>query len=171
MRLFKVLLGGILFFIMLGCASYSVNISPTKTLLLNREYPVYITLGQGQFTQENRELQEVLKSSFGLYSSQVLMGGIPLSLQAAFKLAQTMRSGYLVYPTIEKWEDHNTPWSTIRDKVVVQIILIDAQNMRVLNKSKLEGKSTTWTMKNDTPAAILPELIKQYVDGLYKEGK
>ena len=49
----------------------------------------------------------------------------------------------------------------------LEVVLVDAVNMQVLGKSTLNGKSSSFVFKNDTPAAILPELTKRYVEGLF----
>lgn len=164
----RVILSAMLIASLTGCASYQVTSKNPRTISLNSDQPIYIALAPGKYTQENKELQNAFVQGWGFYSTQVIPLKTPSSLVQAFQKTQVLGDGYLVYPIVEEWEDHNTPWTTIRDKVQISVVLIDIKRGRILDKSVLNGKSTTWTMKNTSPSIILPNLVNRYIEPLYK---
>ncbi len=164
----RVILSAMLIASLTGCASYQVTTKNSRSVPLDSNRPVYIALTQGEYPQENQETQNTFVQEWRSYSKQVIPLKTPSSLREAIKKAQLLGEGYLVYPLVKQWEDHNTPWSTIRDKVQISVVLIDIKSGRILDKSVLNGKSTTWTMKNTTPSIILPNLVNRYIEPLYK---
>lgn len=167
MKLLKIAGYLLVVFGLCGCATHQVDSKTSKTLDLDTAQPVYVAWAEGSFQEENKQLQAAFQDAFSIYADKVLVGTQPFSLEMAFKLAQSFGKGYIVYPKITYWEDNNTPWNTKRDKITVEVVLVDAVNVQVLGKSTLNGKSSPFVFKNDTPAAILPELTKRYVEGLF----
>ncbi len=168
MRLVKMLCCGFVSFVLLGCASYQVNSSQAVSANLEKNELVYIALTPGDFASENKQAQAALKTALSAQSVRAIVGNYPLSLNSALGVAQRIKAGYLMQVAVKKWEDHNTPWSTIRDKVVLEVVVMDTANKGVVRRDIVDGKSTTWTFKNNTPDVILPDMMQQYVEGLYK---
>lgn len=84
---------------------------------------------------------------------------------------QTARQGgfdYLVLPTILHWEDRATEWNFMRDKVQVQIELVDVFSGQVETSAIIEGKSGVATLGGDHPQDLLPEPISEYLQTLLK---
>ena len=74
---------------------------------------------------------------------------------------------YLVVPEILHWEDRNTEWSGIKDKLEVKITIYDARSAKLLAASSLAGKSKWATFGGDHPQDLLPEPINDYVASLF----
>ena len=164
----RVILSAMLIASLTGCASYQVTTKNPRSVSLDSNRPVYIALTQGEYPQENQETQNTFVQEWKSYAVQVIPLGSSSSLTQSIQTAKALGDGYLVYPEVEQWEDHNTPWSTIRDKIQVSVVLIDIKSGQILDKSVLNGKSTTWTMKNTSPSIILPNLVNHYIEPLYK---
>ena len=150
-----------------GCASYNVQKTETGAKNLNRSEFVYLALASGGNAEQNKQVQAAFEKALSDQGVSVYAGRTLLSQAAVFALAKKMDNGYVLYSEIVKWEDHNTPWSTIRDKVSISVKVIEAGSGKILARDVLEGKSTFCTMKNTAPEAILPELVSQYVETLY----
>lgn len=74
---------------------------------------------------------------------------------------------YLVVPEILHWEDRNTEWSGIKDKLEVKLAIYDARSAKLLAASSLAGKSKWATFGGDHPQDLLPEPINDYVASLF----
>lgn len=74
---------------------------------------------------------------------------------------------YLVVPEILHWEDRNTEWSGIKDKLEVRLAIYDARSAKLLAVSSLAGKSKWATFGGDHPQDLLPEPINNYVASLF----
>ena len=155
-------------FILCGCASYQIDSGHGHMPYLEAGQPVYVAWASGTWLGENKALQKAFVQAFSSHTKKALSGRRPLSLDEAFALAQYLGKGYLVYPQIIKWEDNNTPWSTIRDKVSAEVIIVDMASMRVMSKHTLNGTGSMWSLKNLPPDIVLPELAQKYVTTLYK---
>lgn len=151
-----------------GCANYNVQQSGTTSKTLQASYPVYVVLSAENYLQQNQQVQAAFEKALSKRGVSVFAGETRLRESAAFALAQRLKLGYVLYPEVTKWEDHNTPWSTIRDKVNISVKVIEMGSGRLISQNVLEGKSTFWTMKNTAPDVIFPGLVSQYVGTLYE---
>ena len=167
MRIIKTVVLLIVSVCVLGCAGHQIDTKAKQPLRLDLSKPIYVAWADGEYQEENKEVQIQFKEALLPYAEQVFAGTRPLPLNSAFKLAQNLKEGYVIYPQITFWQDNNTPWTTKRDRVNVEIVLVDANSMQVIAKTTLQGKSSSFVFKNDTPAAILPQLAEAYVNNLY----
>jgi hypothetical protein len=77
------------------------------------------------------------------------------------------RYTYLVVPEILHWEDRNTEWSGLPDRIEIKLIVADTRVDREVASTILGGKSKWMTFGGDHPQDLLPEPVQRYVDSLY----
>ena len=75
---------------------------------------------------------------------------------------------YIVYPTILHWEDRNTPWSRLLDRVNVRIEIIDVELRKTVNSVNIEA-TNRWLIfvVNDPPEVLLQKPVEDYVASLF----
>lgn len=73
---------------------------------------------------------------------------------------------YYVVPEILHWEDRNTEWSGIPDRVEIKLVVYDTLRSE-LASVVVSGKSKWATFGGDHPEDLLPEPLRQYVESLY----
>ncbi|NOU41354.1 MAG: DUF4823 domain-containing protein [Methylotenera sp.] len=74
---------------------------------------------------------------------------------------------YYVIPEILHWEDRNTEWSGISDKVEIKVSVYDGKSWNELASTIISGKSKWMTLGGDHPQDLLPELLHKYIESLY----
>lgn len=150
-----------------ACSTTQVK-STRRAPNLSRNLPVYVAVGKDKFPAENRQVQQFFVQALSPYLHPVFTAKKPLDLVYMGQVAQVLKTGYMVYPEILQWEDHNTPWTTVRDKVSIRITLIDAKSQRILYKEVVSGKSSLWRMRNEKPDVVAQELIEKFVTEIYE---
>ena len=70
-------------------------------------------------------------------------------------------------PEILHWEDRNTEWSGIKDKIEIKLVVYDAATGNELASTIIAGKIKWATFGGDHPQDLLPEPLKRYVESLY----
>lgn len=77
------------------------------------------------------------------------------------------RYGYFAVPQILHWEDRNTEWSGIPDRMEIKVTIFDAQTQNAIASTVITGKSKWMTLGGDHPQDLLPVPLTDYVSSLY----
>jgi len=107
-----------------------------------------------------------VRSAFARYSNNVAVSPECSNLEC-LKSSQSTPVDYYVVPEILHWEDRNTEWSGIKDKLEVKVAVYDAKDGTELSTTIISGKSKWATFGGDHPQDLLPEPINKYVESLY----
>lgn len=157
-----------------GCAStYKQEVVTQPSAKLVRSSSVLIaTPKDGAYERKayqgsGQQTASAVRSAFARFSDKVVIS----SRCADAPCLRTESKGsftYFVVPEILHWEDRNTEWSGIPDRVEVKLVVLDGQTNGELASTVISGKSKWATFGGDHPQDLLPEPIKRYVEGLYQ---
>lgn len=154
-----------------GCAAtYERSLVSGASAKLEHGKPVLIatpksgSYGNRQYTASGQQTATVVQGAFARYArASVSAGCLDLT---CLRNEGKQSYGYYVVPEILHWEDRNTEWSGIPDRVTVKLTVYDATG-KELAGAVLSGKSKWATFGGDHPQDLLPEPIGQYVASLY----
>jgi hypothetical protein len=156
-----------------GCvATYKRDVVTQPSVKLVRGAAVLISTPKNgsyynkEYHASGQQTAEVIHTAFASFSDRVVVS----SRCADLPCLKSESSGdyqYLVVPEILHWEDRNTEWSSIPDRIVVKLVVIDEKNGAELAATVISGKSKWTTFGGDHPQDLLPAPIKQYVAELY----
>jgi hypothetical protein len=76
---------------------------------------------------------------------------------AALAGAKEQRIEFLVAPRILHWEDRNTPWSGIRDKVQVELRLLKTNPVELISSVRFESRSNSFVFIDGKPEGLLDD--------------
>lgn len=156
-----------------ACAStYKQDVVAAASAKLERSRSVLIatprngTYARKVYLASGQQTALAIHAAFARFSDQVAVSASCADLAC---LQADARPGvaYHVVPEILHWEDRNTEWSGIPDRVEVKIIVSDANTRSVIASVVIAGKSKWATFGGDHPEDLLPEPVKQYVESLY----
>ncbi len=156
--------------VLAGCAaSYQQNVVAPMASKLERGKPVLIatpasgSYGNKQYPASGQQTATVVHGAFAKYTKAAVSNCLDLTC-----LLNEGRKDYSYYvvPQILHWEDRNTEWSGIPDRVEIKITVYDASG-KDLAAIVLSGTSKWATFGGDHPEDLLPEPIGQYVTSLY----
>ena len=150
-----------------GACAHAPAVQEVPPLHLAKNRLVYVAQVPGSVEQAQLPVQKAFASALRAYASQVVEGSRPISSEYLVKIAQAMKTGYIFYPKVTQWEDHNTPWTTVRDKVTIDVLVIDAQSGRVILRHSLSGKSKLWVSHNEKPDVVAQDLIENFITALF----
>ena len=119
-----------------------------------------------EYPASGRQTAAVVQAAFARFSDQVIVSASCADL-ACLQGETKQVGGYFVVPEILHWQDRNTEWSGIPDRVEIKIVVTHSQSGTVIASVVIAGKSKWATFGGDHPQDLLPEPIRQYVDGLY----
>ena len=141
---------------------------------LTKDQSVYIMLPEdghyGSFSYDfsGNAVQKRLVRNFQLESSaDIYFSGKIESIENSLKDAKKRNLDLLVCPTITHWEDRYTPWSMRRDKVGLNIRIIDTKTQKVISDADLYGTNNSITFIANQPDTLLPKMVKKYILHLY----
>jgi hypothetical protein len=119
-----------------------------------------ICTGTGRFVAE-RTLTAV-REKFPL--AQLVEGD---NERAALAGAKEQGVDFLVAPRILHWEDRNTPWSGIRDKVRVELRLLKTDPVELISSVRFESRSNSITLIDGKPEGLLDDDFDEAVLPLF----
>lgn len=109
-----------------------------------------------------------VRSAFAKYVKAAYLGRRLEGFQENLEAARQSRCRYLVYPSLLRWEDRLTEYTTIRDKLEIKIDVADTASGAILHSSVLKGKSRVFTDGDDSPKDLLEEPIRNFVASLFR---
>lgn len=160
----------------IGCATAKIeHLSQTRNdsnILQGGEH-VFIALpkdgsfGEHHYKESGNYVQQYFFDNFLHYTDYVENATKILSLEDAKEEARKQKADILIYPVIVHWEDRNTYWSGLRDKVRINVIVYSLSNDKTLDKSSLYATNSRFTYINARPENRLKTIINPYVKQLY----
>jgi hypothetical protein len=141
---------------------------------LSTNQKVYIALpNNGQFNNivygnSAAITQHALKDALGKYNTKIALADEHTTPKSAIAEASAANAKYLFYPTIQHWEDRNTPLSGISDKITIEIKVFERGKNEAVVLSTLSAASPYGAVVNNPPEVMLPKLFGEYVDKIYK---
>ena len=156
-----------------GCAStYKQTDLNAPTQKLERGKSILIaTPSNGsydgkEYTGSGQSTALAVRSAFARHSNNITVFAECSNLQC-LKSSSAPSVDYYVVPEILHWEDRNTEWSGIKDKLEIKVSIYDATDGTELSTTIISGKSKWVTFGGDHPQDLLPEPLGKYVDSLY----
>jgi len=176
MKLINIISLFLSFFIFSSCSSYQIdkysknnqnvsNLSPSQVVFI--ALPENGKYNDITYSSSGKDTQQALNLIFSRYSDSVILGETSESLKNTKDIAIQEKADILVYPTIYNWEDRNTPWSGITDKVTIDIQIVSLKDNVIIDKTSLSSHSSWFTFTNDPPKKLLPKMFEDYVKQLY----
>lgn len=173
----KILFSVMMALLLTGCATANIEhlfSSDNVHGVLQGNETVFIALPQDgvfeghTYVSSGRYVQEYFYDNVLRYADNVINATQPLSLAEAQEEAKTQKADVLIYPRIVHWEDRNTPWSGLRDKVRINVQVYSLAGNKVLDKTSLYATNRWLTFVNAAPQNRLKTIIDPYVQSLYK---
>ena len=163
----------VVFCIASGCAStYEQTPLKAPTQQLQSGKSIVIATPKNGFYESidypasGRTTALAVHSAFARYASNVEVSTECSDLDCLI-VNQSTTVGYFVVPEILHWEDRNTEWSGIKDKLEIKLAVYDARDGTELSNTIISGKSKWVTFGGDHPQDLLPEPLNKYVESLY----
>ena len=156
-----------------GCAAtYEQKVLMAPIAKLQKDKSILIATpsngshGSKEYPDSGKSTALVFRSAFGRYSNNIAVSAECMNFDC-LKSKQFSSADYFVVPEILQWEDRNTEWSGIKDKLEIKVTVYDARHGKELSTTIISGKSKWMTSGGDHPQDLLPEPIGQYVESLY----
>ena len=102
------------------------------------------------------------------YTRSVYISKFPESESEALESARRANLEFVVYPSVQRWEDRATEWSGRRDRLALKVDLIDLSEGKVVFSREIESTGKWMTDGGDTPRDLLNEPAEQYVNALFR---
>ncbi len=161
--------------ILSGCAQLQVtpNVDPLGGAVLTPETRIRVeiandgTYGKIVYTGSGQILSQMIYNSLSKHLRRASMARKFEDLDSLLEKTDPSKVQYIVYPTILHWEDRNTPWSGLLDRVNVRIEIIDVLLRKTVNSVNIEATNRWFTMVNDPPEVLLKKPIEDYVSSLF----
>ncbi len=120
------------------------------------------------YTDSGKYVQQYFYDNLLRYADNVVNATKVLPLDEAKAEAKKQNAEILIYPGIVHWEDRNTMWSGIRDKVRINVIVYSLTEGRTLDKTSLYATNAWATFIQARPENRLKTIIPPYVKALYE---
>lgn len=173
-RAFGMALAAVLL-IQFGCSSYSINRKKTRIIpKLDKAGSAYVCLCKdGRFNAKVYQgsgitTTRIIMEQLSRHLERVAKGENTETCDEAFESALYGGHQYLICPSIIQWEDHYTEKTNLRDKVSIEIKVIDTLTGYYLDSAIIGGKSRIITRGGDQPQDLLATPIRIYVDSLFQ---
>lgn len=161
--------------IQLGCAAYRIERAGDNHLppIFDRTGSAYVSVCEdGIYNSEiylgsGLATAEIIMNEFSKYLAAVSKGTTPESYDQALKSALRGGYRYLIYPSIEQWEDHATEKTEIPDKIKLKIIVTETLSENQLDLVMIGGKSRPFSTGGEQPQDLLATPIRIYVSSLF----
>ena len=165
--------------VLAGCATAKVeNLSNTsyKSPVIQAQQKVFVALPQDgtyenkKYEYSGKQVQQNFFDEISRYANEAVLADRVLSAQQARQVAWNQRAEVFVYPIITSWEDRNTAYSTMRDKIKINVSVYETRTGALLDRTSLyaTGGSIQWFgWGNPSPSRLLNKVIRPYVKKLY----
>ena len=120
------------------------------------------------FAQDSgKSTAHAVREEFAKYFRRAYVGRKIESFEEGLEMARAYQWSYYVYPTVLRWEDRATENSGRRDRLEIQIQVVETVSGDILDTTILKGTSRWMTAGGDTPGDLLNEPIRNYVASLF----
>ena len=141
---------------------------------LSKTSVVYVAMASDAMRKDDLQIgsgakvSQLLRDTFARYARRAYIARRVESLPDSIATAKAGKCDYVIYPTIQRWEDRATEFSGMRDKVEVKVDLAETATGSVVYSTVIQGTSRWMTDGGDQPEHLLPEPVKHYVAGLFQ---
>ena len=172
----KIILSLIFAICLQACATATIeklNTHTSSAISADTPQTIYIALPKDgvyktiQYPYSGQQVQQAFFEAFSRYSDEVILGSTVQNFQEAKDSALAVRAQILVYPVIIHWEDRNTPWSGLRDKVRINVQVFNVNTDVAIDKTSLYATNRWLALLNAAPSNLLKKIIWPYVEQLY----
>ncbi len=163
--------------LLVGCATANIerlSQSQDKGTVLQGGERVFVALPEDgvfeghHYTDSGKYVQQYFYDSLLRYADTVINAVKVLPLEEAKAEAKRQNAEILIYPGIVHWEDRNTMWSGLRDKVRINVIVYSLADNKTLDKTSLYATNAWFTFVHARPENRLRTIIPPYVKALYQ---
>ena len=109
-----------------------------------------------------------IRDAFNRHTKYVTVATVPETLPDAIEHARNIAADHVVYPTILAWKDRHTEWTGIRDRLDLQIDVVDAGSGQTIRTSKIQGTSKWMSDGGEAPQDLLAEPVETFVRSLFR---
>jgi Domain of unknown function (DUF4823) len=160
--------------LLLGCSSaYNVSGGDSHSERLQPQDSVYVILAQDghygntPYPGSGLAASNALLGAFSRFAARVERASTPEDLEAARANAARQNLTYVARPVILNWEDRATEWSGKRDRISIQISVVDVKSGKTVSSGVVNGSSKWFTFGGDHPEDLLDEGMNRFVSRLY----
>lgn len=163
--------------LLVGCATANIerlSQAQEQRAVLQGGESVFVALPEDgvfethHYTASGKYVQQYFYDNLLRYTDNVINATTVLPLEEAKAEAKRQNAEILIYPGIVHWEDRNTMWSGIRDKVRINVIVYSLREGRTLDKTSLYATNAWATFIQARPENRLKTIIPPYVKALYE---
>lgn len=163
--------------LLIGCShTYQINrpVMAAPTEKLERSASAYVALpqdgvfeGRIVYEQSGQYTADVIQKSFQQYLHSVQRATVYEPYETALQSAKNSGARYLVYTEILHWEDRQTAWSGMPDRILLRLSVIDTRGGVAVDSAELKGTSRWFTFGGDDPKDLVAVPANQYVASLF----
>jgi hypothetical protein len=157
-----------------GCTSKhavdSLNTPPTR---LSRDASFYVVVprdgqyGGKSYAGSGRHTVQAVVAALAAHVSKAVAGETPEDLSVAIKKAQNAGLTYVFDTQILNWEDRNTEWSGIPDRITLKMSVHEVATGKVIASTVARASSKWATFGGDHPQDLLPKPTQDFVAQLF----
>ena len=125
------------------------------------------TYGEKVYRVSGESTAAAVRGAFARYTSQAVIVGNCADATCLRQAPEGKSADYLVVPEILHWEDRNTEWSGIKDKIEIKLTVFDRGSDAPVASVVINGKSKWATFGGDHPQDLLAEPVGAYVASLF----
>ena len=157
-----------------GCAAtYSRSDVAAPSMVLRSGGSVVIAVpedgsyGEKTYRDSGESTAAAVRAAFARYASRTIVVGNCADIACLRLAPEGKTADYLVVPEILHWEDRNTEWSGIKDKIEIKLTVFGRDTDGPLASAVINGKSKWMTFGGDHPQDLLAEPVGAYVTSLF----
>jgi hypothetical protein len=109
-----------------------------------------------------------IQEAFLRHSKFVTLATIPETLADSIAHARRIGADFVAFPSILEWRDRPTEWTGVRDRLKLQIDIVEATSGDVVRTTKIEGVSRWMTDGGDAPQDLLADPVDKFVRSLFR---
>ena len=123
--------------------------------------------GDKVYRDSGESTAAAVRAAFAHYTSRAVIVGNCADVTCLRQAPEGKAADYLVVPEILHWEDRNTEWSGIKDKLEIKLTVFDRESDAPVASAVINGKSKWATFGGDHPQDLLAEPVGAYVATLF----
>ncbi len=122
-----------------------------------------------EYEGSGAELAIVIEQELKKYIKKYYSTSQRLNKDYALKLAKAQGYDFLLYSTLEFWENEPTSWSGASDIVTVTTYLYNTANGKLLDTISISGNTSNIKGLYKTPRSIIRDHYEEYFDSLFSD--
>lgn len=159
-------------FLLAGCATADIErigTASASSAVFTAEQKVLVALPKDgvfqniKYDYSGQQVQQSFFEALSFTTGEVVPAERVMPLEEALAYAGKIGAQVLVYPVITHWEDRNTPWSGLRDKIRITVQVYSVGPNKVLDRTSLYATNRWFSFVNAAPANLLKKIVNPYV--------